>query len=283
VSDSTPDLPVAATDLEGVSRAREVVRHELVRRTITVLGVRQLTANVRRVTFGGDSLVGFRSLGPEDHVKLLFPSPAGERIMRDYTPAAFREKGGAAGSSAGAPELDIDFVVHGIDGPASAFAVRAQPGDTLEIGGPRGSRLAPRGYRRFVLLADESSLPALSRWVAAADAAGETDDVEVEVVAFVQSTDEQVLAYPIPTGDRVAVTRIAPGAEAALTALGGLHLDADSYVWAAGEATALIPVRRRLRRELGLSREQVKVDGYWKLGVGGLDHHAPLDPDDPED
>jgi NADPH-dependent ferric siderophore reductase len=77
--------------------------------------------------------------------------------------------------------------------------------------------------------------------------------------------------------------RIAPGAEAALTALGGLHLDADTYIWAAGEASGLVPVRRRLRRELGLDQNDVKVDGYWKLGVAELDHHAPLDPDDPED
>lgn len=264
------DTPPAPSSSVG-SRVREVVRHELVRRDLTVARVTDLTTHLRRITLVGDQLAGFRSLGPEDHVKVFFPSPTGDRIMRDYTPARFRESG-----ESGGPELDLDFVVHGDSGPATAWASSAAPGSTLSIGGPRGSRLAPRGYRRFVLLADESSLPALSRWI-------EATRFDAEVIAFVQSDDVNVFDYPVAGGDRVAVTRIAPGAEAALTALGGLHLDADTYVWAAGEATALIPVRRRLRRELGLTREQVKVDGYWKLGVGGLDHHAPLDPDDPED
>ena len=36
-------------------------------------------------------------------------------------------------------------------------------------------------------------------------------------------------------------------------------------------------------RHLGLGKEQAKVDGYWKRGVAGLDHHAPLDPENPDD
>ena len=41
----------------------------------------------------------------------------------------------------------------------------------------------------------------------------------------------------------------------------------------AGEANALKPIRRYLRRELGLSKDQVEVDGYWKKGDANLDHH----------
>jgi NADPH-dependent ferric siderophore reductase len=59
-------------------------------------------------------------------------------------------------------------------------------------------------------------------------------------------------------------------------------IEPDAYVWAAGEATSLIPVRRYLRHELGLSPEQLAVEGYWKRGVTNLDHHAPIDPTDPD-
>ncbi|THG32340.1 siderophore-interacting protein [Naasia lichenicola] len=251
----------------STSRTREVVRHDLKLRSLTVTAVQRLTEHLTRVTLAGDDLADFSSVGPEDHVKILFPAPPGERIARDYTPAVHRADTG---------ELDLDFVLHGDSGPASAWASGAQVGDTLNIGGPRGSRLAPNGYRRIVLLADESAVPALSRWIVA------TRDVS-EVIAFVQSDDPAILDYPFPNGDRVAVTAIGVGSEAALVALGGLHLDEDTYIWAAGEATALIPVRRHLRRELGLAASQVKVDGYWKFGTAELDHHAPLDPDDPED
>ena len=37
-----------------------------------------------------------------------------------------------------------------------------------------------------------------------------------------------------------------------------------------------------LRRELGLPKEQVDAHGYWKKGEANLDHHAPLDPSDPD-
>jgi len=253
-----PDLPPVLV--------RDSVRHELVRRDLEVLRTTRLTSTIVRVTLGGPELEGFVALGPEDHVKLFFPAPGEERLSRDYTPALHRPA---------ANELDIDFVVHGDEGPASRFAANAAPGDRLVVAGPRGSRLAPTGVRKFVLLADEASLPALGRWIAAAPS-------DAEVFAFVQSDHPDVLDYPLPTGDRVAVTQIATGGEAALVALGGPDL-MSAYVWAAGEATALIPVRRHLRRDLGLGKDRAKVDGYWRKGVAGLDHHAPLDPEDPED
>lgn len=65
-------------------------------------------------------------------------------------------------------------------------------------------------------------------------------------------------------------------------ALRGTEPGAGTFFFLAGEATSLIPLRRYLRRELGLPKEQVEVHGYWKRGVVALDHHAPLDPNDRE-
>ncbi|MET0589804.1 MAG: siderophore-interacting protein, partial [Naasia sp.] len=93
------------------SRIRETVRHELVRRHLEVVRTQRLTSTLTRVTLGGAELAGFAAPGPEDHVKLLLETPSGEQVRRDYTPRAFRETAG---------ELDIDFVVHGGTGPASA-------------------------------------------------------------------------------------------------------------------------------------------------------------------
>jgi NADPH-dependent ferric siderophore reductase len=226
-----------------------------------------LTSSLTRITVGGEQLAGFSALGPEDHVKLFFPSPSGERVSRDYTPAVFAED---------ALELSIDFVVHGDTGPATRFARGAREGDRLVVAGPRGSRLAPRGASKYVLVADEAALPALGRWIDA------VRDV-AEVFAFVQSDSADVLDYPLPGGDRVAVTAIGTGADAALSALEGPALDDGTYVWAAGEAGGLIPLRRALRRDRGFGKDRAKVDGYWRRGVAGLDHHAPLDPEDPDD
>jgi NADPH-dependent ferric siderophore reductase len=45
------------------------------------------------------------------------------------------------------------------------------------------------------------------------------------------------------------------------------------FAFAAGETNSLKPIRRYLRNDVGLSKDQVVVDGYWKRGVGGFDHH----------
>jgi NADPH-dependent ferric siderophore reductase len=51
----------------------------------------------------------------------------------------------------------------------------------------------------------------------------------------------------------------------------------DGYCWVAAEAGAVKPIRRHLR-QLGLPKEWVAVDGYWKRGVVNFDHHT-VDPD----
>ena len=84
--------------LSSTARTREVVRHELRRRRATVVGRVELPGSLVRITLGGEELDGFTSLGPEDHVKLLFPSADGV-VGRDYTPSEFR----ALGASSGAP------------------------------------------------------------------------------------------------------------------------------------------------------------------------------------
>jgi len=58
-------------------------------------------------------------------------------------------------------------------------------------------------------------------------------------------------------------------------------VDDDTFVWAAGEASALVPVRRHLK-EQGLPKTNRSLHGYWKRGDAGFDHHAPLDPADPD-
>lgn len=239
---------------------RRTVRHELRTRSVTVAAVRPVAGPLVRVTLTGPDLEGFAAPGPADHVKLLLPDGA----RRDYTPRAFRADG---------PELDIDVVLHGDTGPASAWAARVRPGETVGIGGPRGSRLAPEGVRRAVLVADESALPAAARWIDAF--AG----IPVTALLFVE--DPQTSGYLGATPDVDARWFSGPGRLEELdAALRAVPVDDGTFAALAGEAGALIPWRRYLRRELGLPATQVVADGYWKRGVADRDHHAPLDPDD---
>lgn len=274
--------------------ARQRLRHEFAIRHVIVRRVSRIVPSIVRITFSGTDLDGFTSAGPADHVKVFFPeqqsgilvvptvtpdglvpSEQGTPTARDYTPLDFRPRG----DEQEAAELDIDFVLHGDEGPASAWAARATPGDVVAIGGPRGSQLAPEGIGRMIVVADETALPAASRWLTAVDPS-------VPVTALFDVADDSVSSYlPAALADRVDARWLsrAGGASTVEAELRGLGpIGDDTFVFLAGEAGALIPLRHYLRRELGLPGEQVVASGYWKRGVVALDHHAPVDPTDPD-
>ena len=271
---------------DDVAFSREHVRHPLVVRRLRVSAVSRVVPNIVRVTLSGPELAGFASAGPTDHLKVFFPDPdtgiltvpevgpdgmrrgaEGVVISRDYTPRAVRPH-----------ELDLDIVVHGVDGPASAWAELADVGDELGIAGPRGSRLAPEGVERLLVVADETALPATGRWLELLP--------EVPVTALFHIVDEGVESYFDPAAaermDAEWITHADGPAqlEESLRSLG--RIDEGTFVFLAGEADVLVPLRRYLRHELLLPAEQVSASGYWRRGIVNLDHHAPLDPSDPD-
>ncbi|MCK6210116.1 siderophore-interacting protein [Georgenia sp. EYE_87] len=270
---------------------RERVRHDFAVRPMTVTRWRDVTPRLRRVTLAGP-MDGFASLGPADHVKVFFPNPVTgelhaprvapgggierpqgvELVSRDYTPLVNDDD-----------ELELDFFLHGDGGPAAGWAARVTEGDRIVVAGPRGSKLAPTGVDRFVLGGDESALPALSRWLRILP-----DDADVTVLAEVQDADDEAylagLAGPgcritwLHRGDDVpGTTSLIEDAVRALPSTDGL-----AFWWFGGEAGTLQPVRRYLRRELGLDASTVECSGYWRRGVANHDHHVPVDPDDAE-
>jgi NADPH-dependent ferric siderophore reductase len=252
--------------LSSTPRVRDAVRHELRRRRVAVVARKELPSSLVRITLGGEDLAGFASFGPEDHVKLFFEGPDGI-VGRDYTPSEFRPLGESSG-----PELDVDFVVHGTDGPATAWASAAAEGDELEVGGPRGSRLAPIGYRNALLIADPAGLPALRRWIRAF--AGEPP---THALLFGGADP----AYLDEVEAAAAIVQVLEAGHDLLRIVQAQDVDEDTFVWAAGEASTLVPVRRHLK-SLGLPKENLSLHGYWRRGESGLDHHAPLDPADPD-
>jgi NADPH-dependent ferric siderophore reductase len=267
---------------------RERHRHRFTAREATVVAVSHPAPEYVRVTLTGPDFADFGSTGPGDHTRTFFPDPAtGELVApvatgpgeegvvrpdrvtfgRDFTPLNVRDE-------AGRRLVDLDILRHENAGPAAQWAARAAIGDRLVLVGPRGSKAATQNASRVVLVVDGTSLPAAARWLAEGPAS-----TAVEVIAAVPDPDtaREYLAQAVDRG--FALHAAGGDLVTALTAVG---VDASTYVFAAGEASALVPLRRHLRHTLMLPREQYSVTGYWRGGVEAWDHHAPIDPIDPD-
>ncbi|WP_405020639.1 siderophore-interacting protein [Kitasatospora sp. NBC_00070] len=265
---------------ESAPPRMRIVRHPLKYRLLEVTKVDRVTPGTVRVTFAGEALEGFCEQAPTDHVKLCFPEPGAELpvepvvendtwmdapvepITRDYTIRHYRRA---------ERELDIDMVLHGT-GIGSTWAEQAEPGMRLGVFGPRGSEEIDFVHDWYLLAAEETALPALARWIemlpagvkviAFAEVPGADDEQEFRTVTDLDLT--WLHRGSAPAGSTDLLERAIRAAELP-TGLG--------FAWIAGEATTLKPIRRHLRGERGLGKEQVDVDGYWKRGVANHDHH----------
>jgi NADPH-dependent ferric siderophore reductase len=243
--------------LSAASRVQRV-RHELKRRTLQVVRVQVLSPGLRRVTFGGDELADFVSLSFDDHVKLFVPATDGAApVARDYTPRCFDPV---------TRELSIDFALHG-DGSAARWARQAQPGQSVVIGGPRGSFIVPPDLDWHLLVGDASALPAVTRRL-------EELPAHAKVFAIVQMPHAADRATLHHTAGRqpLWVDDLAQ----CLDALRALPpLNGEGFAWCAGEAAEMVAVRRVLLEENGLDRLSVRSAAYWKRGAQA--HHEHLD------
>ncbi|MCW2752330.1 MAG: NADPH-dependent ferric siderophore reductase [Aeromicrobium sp.] len=218
----------------------------------TVLGRRQLSAHLVRVTLGG--LAGFATTGvPDEYVQVIIPSGVAEPTGRIYTVAGHRSVDGGS-------EIDLDIALH--DGSVgSTWATTCRPGDSVSLTEPHGMYAAPTGVDRQLLVADITGLPAAARIVR-----GLAVGQRAEVVIVLTDPDDEI---SLPSHGTVEVTwHVVDGptdiADALTAAVTSRRL-ADLYVWLAGEAGASRDVRRHLRRELGWPQSDFYTCGYWQL------------------
>ncbi len=283
----------------------------------TVARLAPLSPHFTRITLTGDELAHFGTDGLDQRIKLILPFADGSitdvgqfdptqgmydwyrrwrelpdatrNPIRTYTVRAVRPD---------AREIDIDFVLHGTEGPASAWATAAQIGDELVVVGPNArSEEAPGGLEwkpghatSLLIAGDETAAPAICSIVESLPA-HVTGQVCIEV-----PTDADAL--PLDAPDGVRVTWLARGSAAhgvrlsaavhawgrarssASTAVAELaepsddevlwevpeETDAAEYAWLAGEAGTITALRRHLVRDLGIDRKSIAFMGYWKTG-----------------
>ncbi|ALI08564.1 MULTISPECIES: siderophore-interacting protein [Pseudomonas] len=243
------------------------VSHEIKRRRLQVLQVVDLTPRMRRITLGGPELAGFASLGTDDHVKLLFPQNAEEQAALDnFNPSAGKAQGPMPEMRDYTPrrydldtlELDIDFVLHG-DGPASTWAAQAAPGQYLNIAGPRGSMIVPDIFDSYLLVGDETALPAIARRLE-----GLAPNRRALVVVEVENgAEQQILQSPAQV--QVIWVLREGRQDNLLRTVQQLEMPGGKlYAWVATESKVSRQIRKVLLEEKGLDQDFVKAVGYWK-------------------
>lgn len=233
------------------------VRHYVRRRTLSVASVQRLTPGMQRIVFTSPELHDFASAAPDDHVKLFFPGDGGgPAVMRDYTPRMFDLRMGS---------LTIDFALHEA-GPATAWALDAKVGDALDIAGPRGSTVVPDDFDWYLLIGDETALPAIGRRV------GELrPGVPMTTFAVVEGAEERQAFQGAAKLKSYWISRERQPLDD--TSLLRFALDehvlppGDGFVWIAAEARTARALRSYMIDTRGHPKSWVKASGYWLSGA----------------
>jgi NADPH-dependent ferric siderophore reductase len=155
------------------------------------------------------------------------------------------------------------FVLHGDEGHASAWAAGAKSGDPVALWGPRTAYEPPADVDWYLLVADETGLPAVASILESLPA-----QTRAHVFAEVACETER---QPLPASPSVDVTwlhrdgapagstTLLPDAVRALAWPGGVP-----YVWGGGESRTMTDIRTHVRHDRGIERERVSVVGYWR-------------------
>lgn len=248
-------------------------------RFLQVLRVQDVTDGMRRVTLGGPQLAAhtadngyvvpeFRSDNFDDSIKLILPQAPGDEPVgptqrdrkldwpakssssprRTYTVRRFDSQHG---------ELDVDFVLHG-SGPATSWASQAQPGDILQIAGPKSTSSQPQGADWILAAGDATALPALSRWLEEWPAG--------QRGKFFILVNEHSHRQQLPCPDGVEITWLfRSDGHTLYDAISTTDWwDGEIFAWVAGESASLKPIRRWLQEAKGLRKHQMHFSGYWK-------------------
>lgn len=256
-------------------------------RLLEVVRTQRVSPHMQRITLSGQQLINFPQDRNGAHIKVFLPRAhqtqpqlpqlsaqgivwpeANERpITRTYSVRQYRAE---------TNELDIDFVLHDIAGPASAWAANAKPGDYLGIAGPGGpdALLAPADWH--ILAGDMTAIPAINALLeelpesAQGFAFIETDHAEDQidlsnrtniVVCWLLRDKQQKDGKPIEVL-LDAVKTIAPP-------IGVQSISA----FIAGENHAVVEIRNYLRATYSLKKTRLYAVPYWRRGQDEETYH----------
>lgn len=248
-----------------------------IHRTVLQLKSREyITPRYIRLTLTGDDITPFAQctvgtnnkifIPPQGVTEVHFPPPPGEpaglpeelAIRRTYT---------HAGMSLDKKEMYIDFIAHGLTGPASRFAMEALPGAKLGVAMKiKETALAPE-VDFYCLIGDTTAIPVIRATLASLPPHAQ-GAIFIEIEADEEKQDFQkpanmqlnwLINPEIGTNTRLAQEAIAYLEENQTT---------DSrFAFVACEYENVRLLRNYLRKEKEWTNKEVSAYSYWKHGV----------------
>ncbi len=196
---------------------------------------------------------------PNVAVRLEVESPEGQRpVSRIYTVRSF---------DAARSLIELDFVMHPDDSPAMRWLAGAHVGQATMLVGPRPHFVPDFACgRKVALFADETAIPAvyaiLQHWQAPAQG-----------VVYIETANRAAFDElpDVPGVQKHLLLRRSDEHPGETTYLVDAALSLPDpkvwTVWAAGERGTARAIRKYFTEDHGLSREEVRVFGYWRAGV----------------
>lgn len=235
--------------------------------------------HLRRISLKHELLKEVGTIAPGIHFKIFIPSIKGAQAVlpdlsagrpfwpdektkpavRTYTVRSIDRVNGI---------LDVEFVLHGDNGPASAWAGSASVGDYLGIAIKKSGKIYdPSDW--YLFAGDETAIPAIAAMLEAMPA-GKTG------VAFLEVAHDSD-RFQIKTNSNIEIRWLIRNgqppeqSELILNAVKDLILPDPAlqsrYAWIAGEDNMVRTMRKYAGEKLGLNREELHATVYWKSGL----------------
>lgn len=229
---------------------------ELIHAELVVRRKELLTPHYMRVYLTGDKVPLFANTTVGINNKILIPSAQDlPPVRRTYT---------HRGIDLDKNEIWIDFVVHGDEGPASAWAIAAKEGDALEVLMKSGKMELYRNADYHLLVGDATAIPVLgailedlpagAKGVCVLEVYGKEDEQELRTQADMEMiwlhNDNPKTGSRLPDAFRQLVLP-----------------DGSRSGYVAAEFSAVKEIRHYLRKIKGWRQEELYAYSYWKAGV----------------
>jgi NADPH-dependent ferric siderophore reductase len=233
-----------------------------------VVATAELSSSVREVVLSGDAtrLAGV----PGNDVMIRVANAAGKFVRRRYSVRAL--------------DLDLDqftlWVTTGHDGPGSAWARGARPGDPVDVIGPRGKVVLDPEADWHVFVGDATGLSAFYRMAQSIEVPGRAIFiVEIDHAddALTAEFDEGLGVTGIFVDRRGRAMNDPAGLLSGLAAFALPPDEGHAYLF--GEFHVMNTVRAALL-DRGLDESKISLKAFWRTGRDNADHGEPDKSDD---